>query len=146
WSHLTAATAWGVLNATFWPDLSVKLAPNAWSTSTIKPWPSPLLLIVTPQPHIFLLASEILSAASRRLSSVSSVLTSMPAAWNTSLRPNHPPVWLMNGTAYHLPSNWAFLAAVTGTMSPYFLTASLTTSVTSSTMSSDCICGMLRVW
>ena len=34
----------------------------------IMPWPSPLLLIVRPQPQTFLLGSEILSAASRRLS------------------------------------------------------------------------------
>src|SRR5262245_49257592 len=141
WSHLTAATVSGELNVTLVPVSSTKRPPKFWITFVIKPWPSPLRLIVIPQPQTSLLGSETLSAASRRSSRVSILVTSTPAASNRSLRANHPPDSLRNGTAHHLSSIKALRLAPTGTTSPYLAIAASTTSVTSSTMSRKCICG-----
>src|SRR5436853_2140786 len=98
-----------------------------------------------PQPHIFLSALETAKQASRRLSHVSRVDASMPAASNTSFRAYQPAELQLKGTAHHLPSILALNSVTAGTTAPYMLMAFSTTSETSSTMSNEYICGMLKV-
>src|SRR5215216_1629252 len=101
--------------------------------------------MVMPQPHIFLSGSDTANAASRRLSHVSRVDASIPAASKTSFRAYHPAELQLNGTPHHLPSILALNSATAGTVVPYLPISCSTTSETSSTISNEYICGMLRV-